>query len=41
VGRKQVVYFCADVLGVRPDAAMLKEIEADDHDDDTGLQQHG
>jgi MAGE family len=41
VGRKQVVYFCADVLGVQPDAAMLKEIEADDRDDDTGLQQHG
>jgi MAGE family len=36
VGRKQVVYFCADVLGVKPDAAMLKEIEADEDDNNSG-----
>jgi MAGE family len=36
VGRKQVVYFCADVLGVKPDAAMFKEIEADEDDNNSG-----
>jgi hypothetical protein len=32
VGRTQVVYFCAEILGTEPDPAMLKEIEEDDED---------
>jgi hypothetical protein len=33
VGRKQVVFFCAEILGTAPDPAMLKEIEEDDEDE--------
>lgn len=30
IGRKQIVYFCAEVLGEEPDPIMLKEIEDED-----------
>mmetsp|Transcript_31712 Transcript_31712/g.72519 ORF Transcript_31712/g.72519 Transcript_31712/m.72519 type:complete len:363 (+) Transcript_31712:80-1168(+) len=30
VGRKQVIYFCASILGEQPDPTMLKEVDEDD-----------
>ena len=43
VGRRQVVYFCAEVLGrAEPDAAMLQELNDDDDDDnDEGEEEEG
>ena len=30
VGRKQVVFFCSEILGEEPDPTMLKEISQDE-----------
>lgn len=32
IGRKQILYFCSQVLGQDPDPSMLLELEQDDQD---------
>jgi hypothetical protein len=34
VGRKQVIYFCAEILDEEPDPTMLQEVELQDEEDD-------
>mmetsp|Transcript_24259 Transcript_24259/g.59376 ORF Transcript_24259/g.59376 Transcript_24259/m.59376 type:complete len:327 (-) Transcript_24259:74-1054(-) len=34
IGRKQIIYFCAEILDVEPDPTMLKEVEEDTMDEE-------
>lgn len=34
IGRKQIIYFCASILGEEPDPSMLREVEEDIEDDE-------
>jgi hypothetical protein len=36
VGRRQIVFFCAEILGEAPDPAMIKEIKGDDDEQEEG-----
>jgi hypothetical protein len=38
VGRKQVIYFCAEILDEEPDPSMLKEAEGEQEDDDVYME---
>jgi hypothetical protein len=38
VGRKQVIYFCAEILDEEPDPSMLKEAEGEQEDDDLYME---
>ena len=33
IGRRQIIYFCAEVLDEAPCPTMLKEVEEDEEDD--------
>ena len=40
VGRKQIIYFCSNVLDEQPDPTMLAEVDGDDGFDDSDDEQH-
>jgi len=34
VGRKQIIYFCSNILDEQPDPTMLAEVDEDEDNDD-------
>lgn len=41
IGRKQIICFCASILGEEPDPSMLREVEEDIEDGEDGIEDDG